>query len=131
MAGRWQPYNHNYAYATHPADIDPSQPIFDPKAVTRASRMPPPPPKKKPQGPLVDFNQHPDSYLILPYGNTKSKPMSPKTKLFINIARWIQLGLKVLTLLAAVGVLLCGIFIRGAVDTEGYIMRIPVSACNG
>jgi hypothetical protein len=32
----------------------------------------------------------------------------------------------VCTLLGAVGVLLCGIFIRGATDTEGYIMRIPV-----
>jgi hypothetical protein len=89
--------------------------------------MPPPPPKKKQEGPLIDFNKHPDSYLILPYGNTKTKPMSPKTKVFIDIARWIQFGLRILTLLGAVGVLLCGIFIRGAQATEGYILRIPVS----
>ncbi|RYO23250.1 hypothetical protein AA0121_g1963 [Alternaria tenuissima] len=106
-------------------DTDPTRPTFNPKAITMASRMPPPPPKKKQEGPLIDFNKHPDSYLILPYGNTKTKPMSPKTKVFIDIARWIQFGLRILTLLGAVGVLLCGIFIRGAQATEGYILRIP------
>ncbi|KAJ5063053.1 hypothetical protein J3E72DRAFT_215802 [Bipolaris maydis] len=128
MAGRWQPYAYGYGYANQPqsmADIDPSQPIFDPKAITRASRMPPSPPKKKPTGPLIDFNKHPDSFLVLPYGNTKAKPMTAKTKVFIDIARWTQVGLRIITLLGAVGVLLCGIFIRGVQDTEGYIMRIP------
>jgi hypothetical protein len=108
------------------ADIDPTRSTFDPKAITRASRMPPPPPKKKPTGPLIDFNQHPDSFLVLPYGNTKAKPMSTKTKLLINTARWTQFGLRIVTVLGAVGVLLCSIFIRGAQDTEGYILRIPV-----
>jgi hypothetical protein len=125
MAGRWQPY----AYAPQRdsmIDTDPTQPIFNPKAVTMASRLPPPPPKKKQEGPLIDFNQHPDSFLILPYGNTNAKPMGKRTKTFINIARWTQLGFRVAQLLGAIGVLLCGIFIRGAQDTEGYIMRIPV-----
>jgi hypothetical protein len=127
MAGRWQPYG--YApQRDSMMDTDPTQPYFNPKAVTMASRMPPPPPKKKQEGPLIDFNKHPDSYLILPYGNTNAKPMSKKTKILINIARWTQLGFRVTTLLGAVGVLLCGIFIRGAQDTEGYIMRIPVCA---
>ena len=107
-------------------DTDPTQPQFNPRAVTMASRMPPPPPKKKQEGPLIDFNQHPDSYLILPYGNTNAKPMHKNTKIFINIGRWTQLAFRVATLLGAVGVLLCSIFIRGAQDTEGYIMRIPV-----
>jgi hypothetical protein len=107
-------------------DTDPTQPQFNPRAVTMASRMPPPPPKKKQEGPLIDFNQHPDSYLILPYGNTNAKPMHRSTKTFINIGRWTQLAFRVATLLGAVGVLLCSIFIRGAQDTEGYIMRIPV-----
>ena len=128
MAGRWQPYTFAHANPmTSMADIDPSRPTFDPKAVTRASRMPPPPPKKKPEGPLIDFNKHPDSFLILPYGNTNAKPMSPKTRFIIDVARWTQFGLRIITILGAVGVLLCGIFIRGAQDTEGYIMRIPVS----
>jgi hypothetical protein len=126
MAGRWQPY----MYASQRdsmIDTDPTRSTFNPKAITMASRMPPPPPKKKQEGPLIDFNKHPDSYLILPYGNTNAKLMSPKTKVFIDIARWIQFSLRILTLLGAVGVLLCGIFIRGAQDTEGYILRIPVS----
>ncbi|OAL03132.1 hypothetical protein IQ06DRAFT_124592 [Phaeosphaeriaceae sp. SRC1lsM3a] len=116
MVGRFQPYLYN-------APIDDS--TFNPKAVTMASRMPPAPPKKKQDGPLIDFNKHPDSYLILPYGNTSFKPMNKRVKLYIKVVRWIQLFLRVCTLLGAVGVLLCGIFIRGATDTEGYIMRIP------
>lgn len=99
---------------------------FNPKAVTMASRTPPSPPKKKQDGPLVDFNKHPDSYLFLPYGKTDAKPMSPKTKMWVQIARWTQLSLRVCSLLGAVGLLLCAIFIRGTQDTEGWIMRIPV-----
>ncbi|KAI4621910.1 hypothetical protein J4E80_004284 [Alternaria sp. BMP 0032] len=124
MAGRWQP--HMYAASRDSMiDTDPTRSTFNPKAVTMASRMPPPPPKKKQEGPYIDFNKHPDSYLILPYGNTHAKEMSPKTKVFIDIARWIQFSLKILTLLGAIGIMLCGIFIRGAQDTEGYILRIP------
>lgn len=117
MVGRFQPYLY---------DAPTDQSTFNPKAVTMASRLPPPPPKKKQDGPLIDFNKHPDSYLILPYGNTNAKPMNKKTKTFIKVARWVQLFVRVCTSLGAVGVLLCSIFIRGATDTEGYIMRIPV-----
>ncbi|KAF7569898.1 Herpes-BLLF1 multi-domain protein [Pyrenophora tritici-repentis] len=124
MTGRWQPYMYA-AQRDSMADTDPTQPIFDPKAVTRASRMPASPPKKKKEGPLIDFNQHPDSYLVLPYGKTDAKPMTNKIKTFINIARWTQFALRLLTLCGAVGVLLCGIFIQGAQDSEGYIMRVP------
>ncbi|KAF1913051.1 hypothetical protein BDU57DRAFT_541734 [Ampelomyces quisqualis] len=119
MVGRFQPYLYD-------APVDNS--TFNPKAVTMASRLPPSPPKKKQHGPLIDFNKHPDSYLILPYGNTNVKPMNKKTKVLIKFARWVQLFLRVCTLLGAVGVLLCSIFIRGASDTEGYIMRIPPGA---
>ncbi|KAF2821132.1 hypothetical protein CC86DRAFT_332533 [Ophiobolus disseminans] len=116
MVGRFQPYLYNA----------PGQDSsYNPKAVTMASRLPPPPPKKKQDGPLIDFNKHPDSYLILPYGNRDVKPMGKRTKTYIKVARWVQLAFRVCTLLGAVGVLLCGIFIRGAADTEGYIMRIP------
>lgn len=106
--------------------MDAFKDTFNPKAVTMASRLPPPPPKQKQDGPMLNFNKHPDSYLILPYGNTNAKPMNPKTRTYINIARWIQFSLRICAMLGAVGVLLCGIFIRGAQETEGYIMRIPV-----
>ncbi|CAI6330780.1 unnamed protein product [Periconia digitata] len=97
---------------------------FNPKAVTMASRQPPPSPVKKPEGPYISFNQHPDSFLILPYGKTDAKPMSSKTKTAISAVRWTQFTFRLLTLLGAFGVILCAIFVRGASDTEGYIMRI-------
>ncbi|CBX99074.1 hypothetical protein LEMA_P083130.1 [Plenodomus lingam JN3] len=121
MAGRWQPY----LYQPQRDSTDFPQSTFNPKAVTMASRMPPSPTKKKQDGPLVNFNKHPDSYLIVPYGNTDVKPMNKRTKTFIKAARGVQLALRICQLLGAVGVLLCGIFVRGALDTEGYIMRIP------
>jgi hypothetical protein len=99
---------------------------FNPKAVTMASHQPPPPPKKKQDGPLVDFNKHPDSYVVLPYGKTDAKPMSPSVRVWIKSMRWLQLALRVLTLFGAIGVLLCTIFIRGAGTAEGYLTRIPV-----
>ncbi|KAH6629512.1 hypothetical protein C7974DRAFT_472292 [Boeremia exigua] len=120
--GRWQPYLYS---APERQSMNDTRDNFNPKAVTMASRMPPPPPKKKQDGPLVDFNKHPDSYLFLPYGKTDAKPMSARTKLWVNIARWTQLALRVCSLFGAAGLLLCAIFIRGAQDTEGWIMRIP------
>jgi hypothetical protein len=62
----------------------------------------------------------------MPYGKTDAKPMNPKVKIWIKVARWIQLFFRLLTLLGAIGTLLCGIFIKGAQTTEGYIIRIPV-----
>ncbi|PVI01936.1 hypothetical protein DM02DRAFT_560751 [Periconia macrospinosa] len=98
--------------------------IFNPKAVTMASRAPPPSPKKKPEGPYINFNQHPDGYPMLPYGKTDTKPMSPKTKTAVKVVRWIQFTLRLLLLFGAVGVEICAIFIKSAAETEGYIMRI-------
>jgi hypothetical protein len=100
---------------------------FNPKAVTMASRQPPPPPKPKQEGPLINFNRHPDSYLILPYGKTDAKHMSPKTKTTIKWTRWIQLVLRVLQLIGALGMLVCVIAIRGTQPTEGWVIRIPVN----
>jgi hypothetical protein len=84
---------------------------------------------KRRDGPLVnlDYNRHPDSYVVLPYGKTDVKPMGKNIKKTITIVRWIQFALRLCTLVGAVGALLCGIFIKGTQDTEGYIMRIPVS----
>jgi hypothetical protein len=119
--GRWQPYLYN-EQRTSVYDVPE---VFNPKSVTMASYQAPPK-KKKQDGPLVDFNKHPDSYLVLPYGKTDAKPMSPSVKAWIKTARWIQFVLRVLTLFGAIGVLLCAIFVRGAQATEGWITRIPV-----
>ncbi|KAF2450336.1 hypothetical protein P171DRAFT_468692 [Karstenula rhodostoma CBS 690.94] len=119
MGQQWQPFLYDA-----PSERD----SFNPKAVTIASRLPPPPPKKKPEGPLINFNRHPDSYAVLPYGSTGAKPMNPKVKVVIGVVRWIQFALRICTLLGAVGALLCGIFIKGTQDTEGWLMRIPPGA---
>lgn len=101
---------------------------FDPKAVTKASRMPPRSPPKKQDGPLVDFNKHPDSYLVLPNGRSNVKPMNPRVKVAIKWVRWVQLGFRVLQLIGAIGLLICVICIKGTQDTEGWIIRIPVGS---
>ncbi|OAG01123.1 uncharacterized protein CC84DRAFT_1168269 [Paraphaeosphaeria sporulosa] len=116
MGQQWQPYLYDA-----PSERD----SFNPKAVTIASRLPPPSPKRKPEGPLINFNRHPDSYVVLPYGNTGATPMDPRVKVVIKVVRWIQFALRICTLLGAVGALLCAIFIKGAQDTESWIMRIP------
>lgn len=121
--GRWQPYLYDAPARNSMYDVPD---VFNPKAVTDASRRPASP-KKKQDGPLVNFNRHPDSYLVLPYGNTNAKPMSLKTKTLVKVARWIQLLFRVPTFFGAIGALLVAIFIRGASNAEGYLIRIPVS----
>ncbi|KAF2010428.1 hypothetical protein BU24DRAFT_444392 [Aaosphaeria arxii CBS 175.79] len=117
--GRGQPYLYDPKRSSQNSVPE----VFNPRAVTMASREPPSP-RKKQTGPLIDFNKHPDSYLILPYGKTEGK-VNPKIALYIKIARWVQFVFRVPTVLGAIGALLCGIFIRGAQDTEGYLVRIP------
>ncbi|KAI9841548.1 MAG: hypothetical protein M1838_003513, partial [Thelocarpon superellum] len=62
-----------------PSRYTTSHGLFNPRAASQAS-LNLPPPRQKQNGPLLDFNTHPDSYIILPYGNTKAAPMSRRTK---------------------------------------------------
>lgn len=124
--GRGQPYLYDPPQRHSQNAPDPYD-GFNPKAVTMASRQPPPKPKPKTDGPLINFNKHPDSYLILPYGTTDAKPMSPKVKTIIKWVRWAQLFFRVSQLLGAIGMLICVICIRGTQDAEGWIIRVPVS----
>ncbi|CZT10275.1 hypothetical protein WAI453_009368 [Rhynchosporium graminicola] len=96
---------------------------FDPRAVTRASNTPKP---SRPihDGPLVNFNQHPDSYLILPNGSTTAMPMNPNVKQWIKWMRIVQLILRCLELIAALGLLVLMILIKGVDPSTGWIMRI-------
>ena len=103
---------------------------FNPKAVSHAS-LQAPLPRPKQEGPLVDFNTHPDSYLIQPYGNVQAKSMSPRTKNRVKWTRWVQLGLRVLELVGAVGALVGAICIRGIDGTDGWIIRIAVRILSG
>ncbi|KAH7313042.1 hypothetical protein BKA65DRAFT_151054 [Rhexocercosporidium sp. MPI-PUGE-AT-0058] len=96
---------------------------FDPKAVTRASYTPKPQ-RPKHEGPLVNFNQHPDSYLILPYGSSTATPMNPSVKKWIKWMRIIQLVLRCFQLIAALGLLVLMILIKGVDASTGWVMRI-------
>jgi len=122
--GNGQPYMYNPP-ARYSA-IDPYN-GFNPKSVTLASNTPPPPPKPKPEGPLLNFNRHPDSHLILPGRQSEPAPMNPNIKSRINWTRHTQVGLRAIQLLGAIGILVCVIFIRGTTDTQSLVIRIPVS----
>ncbi|PQE29109.1 P-loop containing nucleoside triphosphate hydrolase protein [Rutstroemia sp. NJR-2017a BBW] len=97
---------------------------FDPKAVSRASLSPPAPRPKRPDGPLVSFNQHPDSYLIVPYGNINAEPMDPSVKKRVKLTRWALLGLRCVQLPVAVGLLVIMILITGVNASTGWILRV-------
>jgi hypothetical protein len=103
---------------------------FDPKAVTRASWISASDStisKPKQQGPLIDFNRHPDSYMVVA-PQIQREPLPPNTKTKVIAARWVQFGFRLVQLLGAVGCLLCVIFVRNTETAQGWIMRIPVSA---
>jgi hypothetical protein len=100
---------------------------FDPKAVTRASWISAAESnvsKPKQEGPLVDFNRHPDSYMIVPPQIVR-EPMPANTKTKVKAVRWVQFGFRLAQLLGAVGCLLCVIFVKNTEKAQGWIMRIP------
>ncbi|ETN36569.1 uncharacterized protein HMPREF1541_08847 [Cyphellophora europaea CBS 101466] len=95
---------------------------FNPKAATEASWTPRAN-KPKSNGPLVDFNKHPDSYLVVPYGNLTTQPMHPNTKKRVVRARTGLLVLRWLALLGAMGLLFCVISINKTTTTVAWIIR--------
>ena len=103
---------------------------FNPKAATHAARSPPNPSSPKRDGPLIDareFNRHPDSYFIVPYGNLDWKPMNANTKSLVKWLRVALLVLRILSFLGAVGLLFCVICIRPIGSSLDWIIRVPVS----
>lgn len=103
---------------------------FNPKAYTHSLQAQQNSPRRpKPEGPLITFNRHPDSYDNLPYGkHVGAAMMSDGSKKRIIWARKIQLAWRVLQWIVAVGVLVCVIMVKGVPDTQGWILRLPVSA---
>ncbi|KAH8911352.1 hypothetical protein BR93DRAFT_943364 [Coniochaeta sp. PMI_546] len=100
----------------------PSTP-FDPKAVTRASFQAKRP-RPKPDGPLVNFNRHPDAHEAPQQRSFYWKPMSGATKWWIKATRVIQLCLRVLELIAAIGVFVMFILMTNTGDLVAWVMRI-------
>ncbi|KAL4803553.1 hypothetical protein BDV18DRAFT_145014 [Aspergillus unguis] len=101
---------------------------FNPKAVTQASWTRAPAKKKK-KGPLVNFNRHPDSYLNFPDSRSTWTPMSPRTKPKVLYGRRIQLGLRILELVGALGSLFCAVVIKNVAASIIWIVRVgPIVA---
>ncbi|EFX04205.1 hypothetical protein CMQ_1133 [Grosmannia clavigera kw1407] len=96
---------------------------FDPKAVTRASWTPKPV-KPKQDGPLVQFNRHPDAHEVLVGQRRQVQMLSRRTKTAIKAVRVVQLVLRVLQLLGATGVLVLMILISHLPDQTAWVMRI-------
>jgi hypothetical protein len=124
--GNGQPYL--YDPPSRYSVVDPFNGGFNPKAVTMASYSTPPPspPKSKHEGPLLNFNRHPDSYLILP-GRQDPVPLSSGTKSRIIWTRKIQQAFRLLELVGAIGMLVCAVCIRGMTDAESVVLRVAVS----
>ncbi|KAK3391026.1 hypothetical protein B0H63DRAFT_557893 [Podospora didyma] len=121
MVGFDQPYLYE---AVKNDERFPTKP-FDPKSVTRASWESKQKPKK-PNGPLVTINRHPDAHMV-PTGRTMNyKPMGRKTKSWIKGMRVVQLVLRVLELIGAVGILVVMIFIDNIEPLAGWIVRITL-----
>lgn len=117
---------------------------FNPKVVTQASWSPRQP-RPKQNGPLVNFNRHPDSvscliaqedwrfvltnaqYQVAAYGRPDVKTMSPRTKDRVKYTRLVQLFLRVCGLLGALGMLFCVICIRDTSVPIAWIIRVAVS----
>ena len=128
-------YDHPSRYSFN----GPTDKGFNPRAATVASWTPAAP-KIKRDGPLVEFNRHPDSvsatrnlskpslmsfqYLVVPYGNLTAKPMSPSTGKKIKTLRQLQLFLRVHQFIGALGSLFCVIAINRTSGSVGWIIRV-------
>ncbi|KAF7187727.1 hypothetical protein HII31_11066 [Pseudocercospora fuligena] len=104
---------------------------FNPRAATqahyaafqeRAERQ-----KRKAQQdgkPLINFNQHPDSYMIIGQPQIDHKPMAPNTKKKVTWARWLQFVLRCHEEIGALGILVCVICLKMANNGPGWIIRV-------
>ncbi|KAI5466546.1 hypothetical protein BGZ63DRAFT_368838 [Mariannaea sp. PMI_226] len=120
MGGAHQPFMYS---AVQRNDSRFPEIVFDPKAVTRAS-WEPQKPKVQPNGPLVSFNRHPDAHMVLNHRSNNYSSLSPHLKSWIKWLRRFQLFLRLLELIASVGLLTLMILITKVETVTGWIMRI-------
>ncbi|KAK0743574.1 hypothetical protein B0T18DRAFT_371521 [Schizothecium vesticola] len=97
---------------------------FDPKRVTRSSYEQKAP-KRKQRGPLVSVNRHPDAHQV-PSGRSNHITMGAKTRAWIKAMRAMQLGLRVLELVASIGLLVLMIIITNIEPQAGWVVRITL-----
>ncbi|KAL2887134.1 hypothetical protein HOO65_050255 [Ceratocystis lukuohia] len=102
--------------------LSPDKP-FDPKAVTRESWKKPKP--KPPQdGPYISFNVHPDAYIQHLATSRTSWHLTKGSRQGIKWTRLLQLVLRILEALAAVGVLSLFIAFTKVPSTTSWVFRI-------
>ncbi|EME47416.1 hypothetical protein DOTSEDRAFT_31855 [Dothistroma septosporum NZE10] len=129
MGGSDQPYLYDPAPNTRPLSFPYSD--FNPRAATqahyaamaeRAERQK----RKAAQDgrPLISFNQHPDSYMVVNNPTVDHKPMSPNTKRNIVWTRWTQFVLRLLEEIGALGILVCVICLKMQNNGPGWIIRV-------
>ena len=102
---------------------------FNPRAATQATRKAEEERNKrrsKQDGPLINFNAHPDSYMIVPGRNVNVKMMSKYTKKTVTILRWTQLALRILEAIGAIGLMVCVVCLTNMETSMSYIVRIAV-----
>ncbi|KAK0904221.1 hypothetical protein LTR02_007149 [Friedmanniomyces endolithicus] len=118
----------SFPYSQQPQFQTPTD-NFNPKAVTQASyarlSQQSLPPKPKKEGPLIDFNQHPDSYAVYSGPRPEFKALPPKTKEAVVGVRWAQFGLRLVQMIIALGLLVGTICMKGTDGAETYLLRIP------
>ncbi|KAK6828658.1 hypothetical protein PG987_011999 [Apiospora arundinis] len=95
---------------------------FDPKAITRQS-WEVKPKKVKQDGPLVSFNRHPDAHGV-PTARGPVRPMGATAKWWIKFTRKVQIGLRVLELIAGVGLLGMMILLTKVDPITSWVLRI-------
>ncbi|KAK6063325.1 hypothetical protein SCUP234_11838 [Seiridium cupressi] len=120
MRGFDQPYLYD---SDRQSNVLPSK-DFDPKAVTRASWEPQPKKKSKQDGPLLSFNRHPDLHEVPTGRTTYFRAISNATKSWIVWMRRVQIGLRCLELIGAVGLLALMILISNVDALTAWVMRI-------
>lgn len=102
---------------------------FEPKLVTRASYISVADSTlEQPQeeNSFVNEIEHTDNYAT-PYFPPTVKPLPRGTRKSIMVMRWMQFTLRILQLMGALGLITCVVTIRGTSDSQGWILRIPVS----
>lgn len=76
--------------------------------------------------PLINFNQHPDSYMIVANPAINHEPLPPNTKRNIVWTRWVQFVLRLFQEVGALGILVCVICLKMNSDGPGWVIRVAV-----
>ncbi|KAI5368369.1 hypothetical protein Slin14017_G034050 [Septoria linicola] len=74
--------------------------------------------------PLINFNQHPDSYMMVNNPQVHHEPLPTNTKAKIVWTRWVQFVFRVFQEIGALGILVCVICLKMKNDGPGWMIRV-------